>query len=296
MRTARQSRRRSERRRRLGGQTRLLLLQSALLAGCLLLGAVWAWQDWHRERAATATLAALSGAPVADPWAAWLHRNGPLFALGAALLLLVINADLQGTHRLRRLERERRRALHDALHDALTRLPNRRAFDRRLRRLAVERTDAASLLLVDLDGFKEINDTLGHEAGDLALVRVAATLRESVCRDGGLCCRWGGDEFAVLLPRADRATAERTAARLEQALQQLVIVRDGHAFHVSGSIGIATLRDDSSYGQDDLFRIADEVLAGVKRQRHSRRNDVVTDDEVPEVPYVRRRTQVQTIR
>lgn len=252
-----------------------MLLQAVLLTGCALLGAVWAWQDWHRVRTESVRLAALSGAEIADPWRAWLDRNGAAFALGAALLLLAINADRQGARTARRLERERRRALHHALHDTLTRLPNRRAFDRRLRRLAATGNGPASLLLVDLDGFKQLNDTLGHEAGDIALVQVASALRAAVKADEGLCCRWGGDEFAVLLPQADRADAERIAARLERALERVVVARDGcEAFPVRGSIGIATLRDGSVHGQQHLLRAADEALAGVKRHRHGRPAEV----------------------
>lgn len=273
MRPARQGRRRSERRRHPRGQARLKLLQGVLLVVCVLLGAVWAWQDWQRERVESLMRTASYGASAADPWRSWLDRNGPVFALGAALLLLAINADQQGARTARRLERERRRAVHDALHDALTRLPNRRAFDRRLRRLAADGRGPASLLLVDLDGFKQLNDTLGHEAGDIALVQVAAALRAAVKSHEGLCCRWGGDEFAVLLPRADRDSAERIAARLEQALQR-VVVAHGHDGSVCmrGSIGIATLQDRSATTEDDLLRIADEALAVIKRQRHGLRD------------------------
>lgn len=286
MRTATQNRRRSDRRRRPRGQGRLKLLQAALLAVCALLGALWAWQDWHRERAESSALSARSGAPAADPWQAWLRRNGPVVALGAALLLLAVNADQQGARTVRRLDRERRRALHDSLHDALTRLPNRRAFDRWLRRFAADEGGPLSLLLVDLDGFKQLNDDLGHEVGDAALIQVAAALRATVKPHEGICCRWGGDEFAVLLPQTDRESAERVAARLEQALQRVVVGRScDEGVRVRGSIGVATLQDRSSMTGGELLRTADDALAGIKRQRYATQDSAERSDS-----FVRKRT------
>lgn len=243
-----------DRRRLPAEHLRSMLLQAMLLAACVSLGIVWAWQDWHLEQAQTA-------APSRE---AWLERNAPPFALGAALLLLAVNAGWQGALTACRLERERRRALRDAL----TRLPNRRAFDRRLRELSADPSRPASLLFVDLDGFKSLNDTLGHEAGDAALVGVAAALRSAVPAHEGLCCRWGGDEFAVLLPQADRDRAEQVATRLEQALQRVVVARDGQpVYRVRGSVGIATLRREAAVGPTELLRTADAALMDIKRAR-----------------------------
>ena len=264
------SRRVGERRGLPAGQSRVFALQAILLSGCVLLAFVWALQDWRYERARALSEAvhAGGGAPadgeVSAEWQAWLERRSAPFALGAALLLLAVNAGWQGIRDARRLERERRRALHDSL----TRLPNRRAFDRRLRELAAGPASPASLLFVDLDGFKQLNDTLGHEAGDVALVRVADALRDTVPRGEGLCCRWGGDEFAVLLPEADRARAEQVAARLEEALRRVVVRREGRgALPVRGSVGIATLQGDAQCGWTELLKVADDALADAKRAR-----------------------------
>lgn len=255
----------------MSAESRFVALQVVLLCSCVTLSMVWALQDWRYERARMAGTASggasvMAGAPDLDAWWAWLEHRAAPFALGAALLLLAVNAGWHDLRTARCLERERRRAMHDAL----TRLPNRRAFDRRLRKLAARRARPASLLFVDLDGFKQLNDTLGHEAGDAALVRVAEALRAAVPLDEGLCCRWGGDEFAVLLPRADRRRAEQVAARLEEALRGVEIRREGRgAFRVRGSVGIATVQGGERCGRDRLLRVADDALADIKRARRS---------------------------
>ena len=232
---------------------------------------VWAIQDWRYERSRSVGTASAAGSVMAGAqdllaWRTWLENRAAPFALGAALLLLAVNAGRHDARTARCLERERRRAMHDAL----TRLPNRRAFDRRLRRLRAGDGRPASLLFIDLDGFKQLNDTLGHEAGDAALVRVAEALRAAVPPGEGLCCRWGGDEFAVLLPRADRARAEQVAARLEAALRGVEIRCEGRgAFRVRGSVGIATVQGGDRCGRDRLLRVADDALADMKRARRS---------------------------
>lgn len=271
-RNARLGERRRAARRLPSGQTRFFALQTMLLCSCVVLAAAWASQDWRYEHARHVAESAAASTAVAAPgsaeWRSWLERRSVPFALGAALLLLVVNAGQQGVRTARCLERERRRALHDPL----TRLPNRRAFDRRLRKLVADRGHPASLLFVDLDGFKQLNDTLGHEAGDAALVRVAEALRAAVPPRDGVCCRWGGDEFAVLLPGTDRERAERVAARLQDALQGVVVRRAGHgAIRVSGSVGIATLRGAAPRGRRELLRVADDALTEVKRARRSAR-------------------------
>jgi diguanylate cyclase (GGDEF)-like protein len=128
-------------------------------------------------------------------------------------------------------------ARREAVTDELTGLPNRRRLYRRLHE-AIEAADAqqrsAALLLIDLDHFKELNDTLGHHAGDLLLRQVGPRL-QGVVRDGDIA-RLGGDEFAVVLD--DTAAAERIAARLGDALRQPFDILDVH-LRIDASIGIA---------------------------------------------------------
>ena len=111
------------------------------------------------------------------------------------------------------------RLRHEATHDALTGLPNRRAFRARLEREIDGRTGFA-LLLCDMDNLKTVNDTRGHDAGDKALQRLADALRNQLRRTDE-AYRIGGDEFAIVLPKASRLDAERVMRRLREGLGRL---------------------------------------------------------------------------
>ncbi len=132
------------------------------------------------------------------------------------------------------------RLAHQATHDALTGLPNRALLlDRLGQALARTRRDGqpCAVLFVDLDRFKDVNDTLGHDAGDRLLVTVATRLRDGL-RDNDTLARLGGDEFAVLLEGHDAGEAARTAARLLATLA-LPLTLDGHVYRLTASVGIA---------------------------------------------------------
>lgn len=130
---------------------------------------------------------------------------------------------------------------HQANHDELTGLPNRKHLIRRSRREitnARNRGEKVGLLLLDLDRFKEVNDTLGHHTGDALLQTVAHRLTHSV-RPGDLVARLGGDEFAVLLPKVrDAASAREVAVRLRGSLSEPVRL-EGMDFDLDASVGIA---------------------------------------------------------
>src|SRR5205085_7132449 len=114
---------------------------------------------------------------------------------------------------------------HSANHDALTDLPNRRAFQDRLRaaiELSTTSNTAAALLFIDLDRFKDVNDTLGHDAGDDLLRRVAAQLC-TIARNDDFVARVGGDEFAFLLNADVNHIGERAALVAERISKQLRI-------------------------------------------------------------------------
>ena len=117
-----------------------------------------------------------------------------------------------------------RRLRHQALHDALTGLPNRTLLHRRAER-DLRGDDPAAMLLIDLDRFKEVNDTLGHDYGDALLVEVAERLGAAL-RRGDTLARFGGDEFAVLVAGApDRAAVVELAGRLQEALRRPFALR-----------------------------------------------------------------------
>jgi two-component system chemotaxis response regulator CheY len=174
-----------------------------------------------------------------------------------------------------RLAAAQRQAEQLAMRDALTGLLNRRAIEdqaraelNRLRR----GTGAASLILLDLDHFKTINDTHGHAAGDEALRQVARLLEQQL-RSYDQVGRWGGEEFLVLLPDASLEEACRVAERLRAGLAGLLISLDGSALvQVSASLGVATLTAEraQSVALEQLLDEADRALYCAKRDGRNR--------------------------
>jgi len=153
-----------------------------------------------------------------------------------------------------------------AYNDPLTGLPNRRLFEDDLKhRVASALRDGApfTLLLVDLDGFKNINDTLGHDAGDALLVTIALRLRHSV-READRVARLGGDEFAVLLTQtSELASVELVCRRILTSLAEPIVFKD-HIMQVTGSIGSAQCPSQGST-TDSLYKAADTALYDAKR-------------------------------
>jgi diguanylate cyclase (GGDEF)-like protein len=151
--------------------------------------------------------------------------------------------------------------------DVLTGLPNRRAFNDDLRRsIAGCRRGQGdfALLLIDLDGFKAINDTVGHGAGDAVLVEVAVRLR-TLIRETDVVARLGGDEFCVILahPR-DKAAVDSACERIIKKLSEPILLGD-RILAVGASIGVATVLPDRATTPDELHKAADMALYEAKR-------------------------------
>jgi PAS domain S-box-containing protein len=185
------------------------------------------------------------------------------------------------------LEQELQRLSH---HDSLTGLFNRRHFEEELRRqLAYTRRygSGGALLVIDVDRFKEINDTLGHAAGDRALCQVAALLRDNlrgsdvVARSPGsrtasecgtpvvpdpeaVVARLGGDEFVVLLPEADEEDAQATAERLAATIRDSTLTIDGKPVKLEISIGVSLFDEYGRPGEQDLLAAADRAMYSAK--------------------------------
>jgi diguanylate cyclase (GGDEF)-like protein len=163
------------------------------------------------------------------------------------------------------LDRQRDTAESLARTDPLTGLGNRRAFTESLAsHIALTKRYARplSMVMLDVDGFKSINDGFGHDAGDDALAAVARILRSEI-RDPDLCFRWGGDEFAVLLPETTAAGAEAVTARLQAAALLDVTLPDAQGLAITA--GVAECRPTDL--PDDLMARADAALLDNKRLR-----------------------------
>ncbi len=163
------------------------------------------------------------------------------------------------------------RLLHDAFHDRLTQLPNRALFVDRmrqaLRRARRQDEEPFSVLFLDLDRFKVVNDSLGHTVGDQLLIALARRL-ESVLRPGDTVARLGGDEFTMLLEGAGRAEAQAVAERVHEALKRPVQV-GSHEIYATMSIGIATV--DGTYEHpEELLRDADLAMYRAKEEGRAR--------------------------
>jgi diguanylate cyclase (GGDEF)-like protein len=150
--------------------------------------------------------------------------------------------------------------------DDLTRLYNSRYLNQVLRRetkRAIRSARPLSLLFIDLDGFKLINDTYGHLSGSQALVEVASVLRGSA-RETDIAARYGGDEFALILPDTGAAGALAVGERLCDRIASHVFLADrGLAVRLTASVGVATL-PDAAISPEELVQAADSAMYCVK--------------------------------
>jgi diguanylate cyclase (GGDEF)-like protein/PAS domain S-box-containing protein len=197
------------------------------------------------------------------------HRDGHQCMVHVTITNLLDNPSVGGLVLNTRDISERRQLenqlVHQAFHDSLTSLANRALFKDRVEH-ALQRTKrqtpSVGVLFLDLDGFKEVNDSLGHEAGDRLLIQVAERLHSCV-RPSDTVARFGGDEFAVLIEDAsDDIDAIQVAERVLDGLRQPFDV-NGRELHVRGSMGIARMDSDVD-GADQLLRNADLAMYRAK--------------------------------
>jgi len=160
------------------------------------------------------------------------------------------------------------RMREQALTDGLTGCFNRRLFELRLEQnlqLATRMCEPLSLVMLDLDYFKQINDRAGHEAGDIALCMLADTLRDGL-RAVDTAARFGGDEFMIILPQADTDGALIVAERLRKRIEQMEVPGSGQ---MTSSFGIATFPNHAS-SRDALLEAADRALYDAKNAGRNR--------------------------
>ncbi len=169
-------------------------------------------------------------------------------------------------HALNEAQRANETIIHMAEHDALTDLLNRRRFQAELERWiqhAVRHQRAVAVLFIDLDWLKQINDTYGHPAGDSYLLKATETLHRGL-RTTDYIARWGGDEFAVLLPETTAETAAGVANKLLALFNSTSVPVDGKQLPISASIGIALMPDHTASATELLIR-ADAAMYEAKQ-------------------------------
>jgi diguanylate cyclase len=172
---------------------------------------------------------------------------------------------------------ESERAKRLALLDPLINVPNRRSFDSCLRSLvnaARQNNGSLALALVDIDGFKQVNDTLGHAYGDACLKEVATILNSDQRRSSDVVARLGSEEFALILPNIDGPEALRICEQLRETVQQARVPGPdgGEGMPLSVSLGVA-LWDSQTFPECDgnqLQQLADDCLHEAKRQGRNR--------------------------
>ena len=209
----------------------------------------------------------------------WIGRAGQwgllLFTLASLVIYLVkdwqqqialqtLTHELESQVKIRtaELEASQSKLKKLAREDYLTGLLNRRAFTESAMREvanAIRHQRPISLLLFDLDHFKDINDTYGHSGGDLVLKEVASVSKK-ICRNGELVCRYGGEEFVILLHATEANQAQLLASRLHKALQEIKVNADDKVITVTASFGLISI-DCSKPTKDSPTQIIDRLLA-----------------------------------
>ncbi|WP_248885929.1 EAL domain-containing protein [Acidithiobacillus acidisediminis] len=192
-----------------------------------------------------------------------------------------------GLDHLDALQRERRlieEIKAQAISDALTDIPNRRALDQELDRAlsrANRRERLLALCIIDLDDFKPVNDTHGHDVGDLVLVTIARRLQETL-RASDFIARLGGDEFVCLLEELERLDDLEVSLRhIIAAVQSPVVLDSGQEVRVGLSIGVAIHYGDDPDEGRELLRVADQALYQIKAQKTDRLQPWLIAGEIP---------------
>ncbi len=251
-----------------------------------LAGGSYTFRAWGRDWAGNVTgPAEFTFEVIPPPWRRWWAVA--LYALLAGGVVMAVLANRSRAYHRREAELQalvaaRTRELSEANEllremsylDPVTEIANRRRFDERLDhewRRAIRGGSVLSLIMVDIDFFKEFNDTFGHQRGDECLHAVAHALADGLPRAGDSVARYGGEEFAVILPLTDRSGAFKLAEALRRRIEALGIAHPASAVAgvVTISCGVATVRPTADMEPAELVRLADESLYVAK---HGGRN------------------------
>ncbi|MEF2071834.1 diguanylate cyclase domain-containing protein [Consotaella aegiceratis] len=229
----------------------------------------FSWQDRPGPDELSLALRNNSGRPVGYliwtvhlPGQVLAERMTPALLATLCAILVVVAVLVAGLRRgARALRASEARARYLAFHDVLTDLPNRAYFNERLEATCKAGHRGTSLLLLDLDRFKQVNDTLGHPAGD-ELIRAVGSRLNRAAPQGATVARLGGDEFAILLPSTRQADAVRLCEAIIGAIDEPFLVQ-GAQTEVGVSIGLAS--EDENSTPEALIHRADQALYRAKR-------------------------------
>jgi diguanylate cyclase (GGDEF)-like protein len=218
----------------------------------------------------------------------WMHQTPDGMPLPAEITLTRVEYEntfvlLRYTHDLREIKKMAENVQYlkteaEKIYlDPLTDIYNRRYLDENLKRVisSLSRSDAAlSLMMIDIDHFKKYNDTYGHTKGDDCLKTIAVTLKSSLPRTDDFVVRYGGEEFAVVLPNTDESGACLIADKLLKNIQEQVIPHETSdaADHVTISIGGTSGVVKHTHSADYWLRLADEMLYKSKQEGRNRYN------------------------
>lgn len=241
---------------------------------------VWALLKRLRQEPETATIPVMVilGRPPGEADTLKLIENGVMDHLVKPLSATLVCAKIKAVSERSRMQRELKNKLRFALEysasDALTGLYNRRYFERRLREEsahAKRHKRPFSLVLIDIDHFKLVNDTYGHEDGDRVLCHLAELLGKSL-REDDIACRFGGEEFILLLRATHGAAARVVANRLrsEVAASGITLGPKDEMRHITFSGGVAAADERNNYDVENIVDRADKALYRAKRGGRNR--------------------------
>lgn len=180
-----------------------------------------------------------------------------------ALMLEIIRAETQ-----KRLEEAEKEYQYMYKHDALTQIYNRYGFNECFDEVfAAEGSEPLALMIMDIDKFKSVNDTYGHDSGDVVL-RFAAEAVSEVFRENAAVCRWGGEEFAAIMWKMDHA--EELVEQLRREIESAVIITDGKEIRITISAGLCVVADRAQVTIPMMVRCADKCLYQAKEAGRNR--------------------------
>ncbi len=250
----------------------LFTVSGLATAGTVILSIDRTVSKWYPTVVLVPTILAILAEPV--------EQKGLLAIMGTLLLFYtfsvtkLVHLDYWAAVKARALLEERAVSLASlCVTDALTQIPNRLHFDQRLEQAwesAIQMNLPISVLLVDLDHFKGINDTYGHAYGDECLKAAAQVLCRSMHRNTDFVARWGGEEFVVLLPGTEATAARAIAERLLRAVFGTVVSCHGESVRLACSIGVATAQPTAAAQRSAFLQEADEALYAAKQQGRNR--------------------------